>query len=231
MRIEAKPVWTNTGTRQATFSDILHGSSGEAFDPLEPAVRVSAHFKADQLRRGARPVRLTRSCDSVRHNSRRVSAMPTKARSRGTFDPHSIRIVPLHVPATVAKAAAPAAQLTYRQGPLIPTVEVFTIFWGNLWKKAPRAAIVGKVNSFFEFVLTSPLIDQLSEYSVGPYRIAHGRHTGNSDDHHRIARRVGPPFSVANTTFHLPSEEPDDSFITLNRHPTWLLRLPLSTRL
>ena len=106
--------------------------------------------------------------------------MPTKTRSRVTFDPHSIRIVPLHVPAKVAKAPAPAAHLTYRQGPLIPSVEVFTIFWGNLWKKAPQAAIIGKVNGFFEFVLTSPLIDQLGEYSVGRYRIAHGRHAGSA---------------------------------------------------
>jgi len=106
--------------------------------------------------------------------------MPTKARLKGAFDPNSIRIVPLHTPAILAEAAAPAAQLTYRKGPLIPNVEVFTIFWGDLWKKAPQTSMIGKVNSFFDFVLTSALIDQLGEYSVATYPIAHGRRTGSA---------------------------------------------------
>ena len=121
--------------------------------------------------------------------------MPTTARSSGTRDPHSIRIVPLHVPAAAAKAAAPAAHLTYRHGPLIQNVEVFTIFWGTPWKKAPRAAIIGKVNKFFDFVLTSSLIDQLGEYSVGTYRIAHGRRTGSA-----TVTAASPGTSVTDST-------------------------------
>ncbi len=54
----------------------------------------------------------------------------------------AIRIVPLHVPDTVRTPTAEAAaatlppQLTYRGGPLIAAVEVFTIFWGPAWQKA-----------------------------------------------------------------------------------------------
>jgi hypothetical protein len=97
-----------------------------------------------------------------------------------------IRIVPLNVPRgprtpTVdAAAAAPAAapQLTYRNGPLIAAVEVFTIFWGSGWQQAAQSALLTRVNEFFDFILTSSLIDQLAEYSVSAYAIAHGRRTG-----------------------------------------------------
>jgi hypothetical protein len=106
--------------------------------------------------------------------------MPTTRQSKLTSNRDAIRIVPMHGPAMLAPAAAPAARLTYRHGPLIRSVEVFTIFWGDLWKKAPQAAIIGKVNTFFDFVLTSALIDQLGEYSVAAYKIAHGRRTGSA---------------------------------------------------
>jgi hypothetical protein len=53
-----------------------------------------------------------------------------------------IRVVPLHQPAiTVAPAGA---NLTCRGGPLIPNVEVFTIFWGNLWESSLGAHDMSK---------------------------------------------------------------------------------------
>jgi len=96
----------------------------------------------------------------------------------------AIRIVPLHVPDVTptvdqAKAAPPVApHLSYRNGPLLTAVEVFTIFWGAAWQQSANAALVSHVNQFFDFILTSPLIDQLSEYSVPGKAIGHGRHTG-----------------------------------------------------
>src|SRR5216683_5968572 len=90
----------------------------------------------------------------------------------------AIRIVPLHLPETVtAEAAAPAVapQLTYRDGPLLTSVEVFTVFWGQAWHGA-QAAMVQQINNFFNFILTSPLIDQLAEYSVLNKQIGHGSH-------------------------------------------------------
>lgn len=98
----------------------------------------------------------------------------------------AIRIVPLHVaeaagtPTVEAAKLAPsvAPHLTYRNGPLLTAVEVFTVFWGAAWQQNPNAGLLTQVNQFFNFILTSQLIDQLSEYSVPGKSIGHGRHTG-----------------------------------------------------
>ena len=58
-------------------------------------------------------------------------------------------------------------------------MKVFTIFWGAAWKGS-QAALVTKVNAFFDYILTSPLIDQLSEYNVPSYAIGHGSHVGSA---------------------------------------------------
>jgi len=70
-------------------------------------------------------------------------------------------------PGRPAKAAAPAAapHLIYRNGPLLTAVEVFTIFWGPAWLAA-QSPMLTQINQFFDFILTSPLIAQLAEYSV-----------------------------------------------------------------
>jgi len=83
-----------------------------------------------------------------------------------------IRIVPLH-PHT-REAAAPAPQLTYRGGPLLTNVEVFTIFWGTAWQDPANAPLTGQINSFFDDILASSLIDQLSEYDVPGKSIGRG---------------------------------------------------------
>jgi hypothetical protein len=113
--------------------------------------------------------------------------MATMHPAKKIYDLHGdpIRIVPLNVgddlwkPTKEAAAAGPAAapQLTYRNGPLIANVEVFTIFWGSAWTGA-QAALATQLNAFFDFVLTSPLIDQLAEYSVAAYKIGHGKRIG-----------------------------------------------------
>src|SRR5262245_35200501 len=95
--------------------------------------------------------------------------------------PHDpIRIVPLHVPGGAAPAAAAPARLTYRGGLLMTAVQVFTIFWGKAWRSAPQAALVGELNQFFDVILKSALIDQLSEYNVTKYTIAQGTRVGTA---------------------------------------------------
>ena len=37
-----------------------------------------------------------------------------------------------------------------------------------------------ELNNFFDFILTSPLIDQLAEYNVAKYKIGHGKRTGTT---------------------------------------------------
>jgi hypothetical protein len=91
----------------------------------------------------------------------------------------AIRIVPLHKPEAQAIPPLSAPKLVYRNGPLITSVEIFTIFWGASWQQEPSAGILTQMNLFFDFVLTSSLIDQLSEYSVAGQSIGHGKRTGS----------------------------------------------------
>src|SRR5262249_31114063 len=92
--------------------------------------------------------------------------------------------VPLYVPDDVTRplpGAPPASapQLTYRNGPLITSVQVFTIFWGPAWQQSPQSAMVPQINQFFDYILTSPLIDQLAEYNVSGQTIGHGSRVGS----------------------------------------------------
>jgi hypothetical protein len=99
--------------------------------------------------------------------------------------PDPIRIVPVHrvqelgQPAHGAAAAA-APQLTYRGGALLTAVEVFTVFWGAWWQESSGTSLATELNGFFDFVLTSELIDQLSEYDVGRQAIGHGSRIGTT---------------------------------------------------
>jgi hypothetical protein len=110
------------------------------------------------------------------------SKSQTRSRVRQPDAAHRdhIRIVPLHVPGGAAAAAPAPAHLTYRKGPLISAVQVFTVFWGSAWNAAPQSAMVGHLNQFFDFVLTSALIDQLDEYSVAKFKIRHGKRVGTT---------------------------------------------------
>src|SRR5713226_10611518 len=96
------------------------------------------------------------------------------ARSRGAVPPaldDHVRIVPLWIPpALVAPApriqAPPAPQLSYRGGPLIPAVEVFTVFWGQAWTAPAQQSLVTALNEFFGFIIASAYVDQLAEYDT-----------------------------------------------------------------
>src|SRR5262252_5538415 len=91
-----------------------------------------------------------------------------------------VRIVPLATPEVMQKtAAAQAAHLTYNNGPLIAQAEVFTVFWGSAWQQSPVAKTASEINGFFDFILTSSLIDQLAEYNVAQYQIGHGKKVGS----------------------------------------------------
>lgn len=91
-----------------------------------------------------------------------------------------IRIVPLSGPSALigAPTAAAAAQLVYNNGPLIANAEVFTIFWGSGWQDPSQSGLIDQINGFFDYILSSSLIDQLGEYSVPGYQIGYGQRTG-----------------------------------------------------
>src|SRR5260221_5633754 len=107
----------------------------------------------------------------VENQSRKTSYHPPK---------DAIRIVPLHKPEAQAFAPAAVPKLVYRNGPLITSVEIFTIFWGASWQQEPSAGILAQMNQFFDFILTSSLMGQLAEYSVAGQSIGHGKRTGST---------------------------------------------------
>jgi hypothetical protein len=66
--------------------------------------------------------------------------------------------VPLHVPAGVVAplagvAAPPGPQLSYRGGPLITAVEVFTLFWGDAWRST---AVPQPIKNTLYFIYLPP---------------------------------------------------------------------------
>lgn len=87
-----------------------------------------------------------------------------------------LRIVPLHAAPRAAATGTP--QLSYRGGRLLSAVEVFTIFWGKGRQQSANANLMKQMNTFFDFVLTSKLMDQLTEYDAGGVKIGHGKRTG-----------------------------------------------------
>jgi hypothetical protein len=115
---------------------------------------------------------------STRVSVKAPARKPSSSTGVAAHDP--VRIVPLYLPVAAAAVAPQTAKLTYRNGPLIAAVQVFTLFWGSKWKQAPQTAMIGQLNAFFDSILTSPLIDQLAEYNVPKYKIAHGKRVGTA---------------------------------------------------
>ncbi len=73
-----------------------------------------------------------------------------------------------------------AANVTYHGGRVISAAEVVTVFWGSAWTQAPQSPLVAQINGFFDFILTSSLMDLLAEYGVVGMPIGHGRRTGSA---------------------------------------------------
>jgi hypothetical protein len=78
---------------------------------------------------------------------------------------------PLEVKRIVGTAQPPL--LSYNGGPLLANVEVTTIYWGSAWNNDP---LMAQLEAFFDFIVTSSLIDQLAEYSVPGFTIGPGKH-------------------------------------------------------
>jgi hypothetical protein len=100
-----------------------------------------------------------------------------------------IRVVPIRLDARLeAPAPGPAPHLTYRGGPLLTAVQVFTFFWGDGWQEEPQAGLMQEIMQFFDYVVTSPLIDQLGEYGAAGNKIGHGADLGATP----VAAVLGP---------------------------------------
>jgi len=109
--------------------------------------------------------------------------MELKAKEQTVPEQRDVRIIRLGQLKSAKFAGMAHTQqphLAYNNGPLLANVEVFTVFWGGAWQNQPAlASLSNSLNDFFKFILSSPLIDQLSEYSVPGHTIGHGKWVGS----------------------------------------------------
>ena len=73
----------------------------------------------------------------------------------------------------VAGASPPS--LTNHGGPVLGSVEVVPIYWGGAWASGTEAQLSTQLDGFFDFIVTSPYMDLLHEYSTASTTIQHGR--------------------------------------------------------
>ena len=69
---------------------------------------------------------------------------------------------------------APAPILTNHGGTVLQSVQVVPVYWGAAWASGTNATLPGQIDGFFDFILTSSLMDLLGEYSLPGKPIQHG---------------------------------------------------------
>jgi hypothetical protein len=69
---------------------------------------------------------------------------------------------------------APAPVLTNHGGTVLQSVQVVPVYWGAAWASGTNATLPGQIDGFFDFILTSSLMDLLGEYSLPGKPIQHG---------------------------------------------------------
>lgn len=74
---------------------------------------------------------------------------------------------------------APAPVLTNHGGTVLTNVQVVPIFWGAEWTSGSTAALPAQVDAFFDFILSSSVIDMLGEYSLPGKNIGRGSRLGS----------------------------------------------------
>lgn len=115
---------------------------------------------------------------------------------------HPRRIVLANKPKEVFRRRdAPNPQLVYNGGQLIENVHVITVYCGNAWNDPLLNQHCDKLESFFSYIVTSSLIDQLGEYSINRYTIGHGTHDTANDSFIITDSDPGP--TVADTDIQL----------------------------
>jgi hypothetical protein len=158
-----------------------------------------------------------------RDKKRTITKTKTAARPRITdassakfSQGEHVRIVPLHYPKPSVSIdelgrlrgetadtdpfdgqphVAPAsAHLTYNNGPLLPAVQVFTVFWGTKWSGSGGSVMMQNLNKFFQALVISPLVNQLKEYSVHGQNIGSGSFIGT-----KVVTANAPVGSVADS--------------------------------
>jgi len=74
---------------------------------------------------------------------------------------------------------SPPPNLTNHGGTVLTNVQVVPIYWGSEWTTGTTAALPAQVNGFFDFILTSSVIQMLGEYSIPGKNIGFGSRIGS----------------------------------------------------
>ena len=78
---------------------------------------------------------------------------------------------------TSPAGGAPLPNLVNHGGPVLGAVQVVPIYWGLKWatlSTKTNITIAQELNNFFDFILSSPYMDLLAEYSTPSTKIQHG---------------------------------------------------------
>lgn len=106
---------------------------------------------------------------------------PKQARRRAIFSTETTdarRIVLAKPPTEAFRHPAHTPKLLFNGGPLIDAVNIVSVYWGDQWNTdATLSGYRTGMDQFFDFIVTSPLIDQLKEFDAGSYVIDHGQHS------------------------------------------------------
>ena len=62
----------------------------------------------------------------------------------------------------------------YHGGPLLTNIHIQPVFWGNAWTQPAQSALPGQLAGFFQFLVTSSIMDMLAEYNASGQTIVHG---------------------------------------------------------
>ena len=57
-------------------------------------------------------------------------------------------------------------------------MQAFLFFWGDAWQQ--QQDLMEQLSAFFDYIVASPLIDQLGEYSTSGLTIGHGQVAGTT---------------------------------------------------
>jgi len=112
----------------------------------------------------------------VQKRSHRNVAVNGQSRLGVSVNKHPRRIVLANKPDTAFRRADISPRLIYRFGPLLEAARVITVYWGTEWNDALVSGYPTGLDAFFDYIVSSPLIDQLAEYSMNGYTIGHGQH-------------------------------------------------------
>lgn len=108
-----------------------------------------------------------------------TTILPLQSAKKSARPRSSVPTAQFEAPGSSHAAGAPVPNLTNHGGTVIESVQVVTIYWGAAWSSGANTILRTGVDSFFDFIVTSQLMDMLAEYSIPGKPIRHGSHVAS----------------------------------------------------